>query len=73
MAKNRVEGGNNPGAFVINTCELSAHILISNKDECDNMDLKSVEKALKKSCDKKLDEFKSNAVGLPKCLSNSRH
>ena len=45
LAKNRAVGGNNPGAFVINTCELSDHISISNKDECDNMDLKRVEKA----------------------------
>ena len=70
-ARNRVEGGKDPGAFVIATCELAGHILIYNKDEYDNMDLNRVAKAQRESCDKTFNEVKPKVVELLQRLSSS--
>ena len=44
-SKNRVDRGKDPGGFMIATCHQVGHILISNKDKCDKIDLKWVTKA----------------------------
>ena len=71
-ARNRVEGGKDPGAFVIATCELAGHILIYNKEEYKTMDWKRVAMAQKYSCDKTFDEVKPKVLEMLEKLSNSR-
>ena len=72
-ARNRVEGGKDPGAFVIATCELAGHILIYDKDEYDNMDLKRVAKAQRESCDETFNEVKPKVLELLQRLSSSKY
>ena len=71
-ARNRVEGGKDPGAFVIATCELAGHILIYNKEEYETMDWKRVAMAQKHSCDNTFNEVKPKVIELLEEISNSK-
>ena len=70
-ARNRVEGGKDPGAFVIATCELAGHVLIYDKVEYDTMDWKRVAGAQKESCDKTFHEVKPDVIEMLATLSTS--
>ena len=70
-ARNRVEGGKDPGAFVIATCELAGHILIYNKEEYDNMDWNRVASAQRESCFETFNEVKTKVLEMLESLSNS--
>ena len=59
LARSRDEGDENPGPFLIATCELAGHIWIRNKNEYDSINLKRVAKAKNESCDKKFNEVRN--------------
>ena len=71
-ARNRVEGGKDPGAFVIATCELAGHVLIYDKEEYDKMDWHRVADAQKESCDKTFNEIKQDVIQMLATLSTSK-
>ena len=45
-----MEGGKDPGAFVIATCELGGHILIYDRQEYDSIDYSKISNAQKDTC-----------------------
>ena len=45
-----MEGGKDPGAFVIATCELGGHILIYDRQEYESIDYSKISKAQKDTC-----------------------
>ena len=45
-----MEGGKDPGAFVIATCELGGHILIYDRQEYDSIDYTKLSTAQKDTC-----------------------
>ena len=49
-ARCTVEGGKDPGAFVIATCELGGHILIYDRQEYDSIDYTKISNAQKDTC-----------------------
>ena len=50
-ARSTVEGGKDPGAFVIATCELAGHILIYNRQEYESIKWNKITKAHHEACE----------------------
>ena len=63
-ARQTVEGGKDPGAFVIATCELAGHILIYNRQEYDSIGWKKIKEAHQEACDTTFAAVKPKVIQL---------
>ena len=63
-ARNTVEGGKDPGAFVIATCELAGHILIYDREEYDSIGWNKIAKAHQQACESTFVEVKPKIIQL---------
>ena len=63
-ARNTVEGGKDPGAFVIATCELAGHILIYDREEYDSIVWSKIAKAHQEACETTFVEVKPKILQL---------
>ena len=70
-ARNTVEGGKDPGAFVIATCELAGHILIYDRKEYDSIVWEKIAKAHQDACESTFVEVKPKIIQLLANLNSS--